>query len=363
MTTSTSFVVRKDNLHETSFLTGPDPAAIQLTTGQLLLAVDSFAFTANNVTYAVFGSAMRYWDFFPAADGWGSVPVWGYANVVRSSHPDIVAGERVFGYLPMSTHFVITAGDVTAGGFLETAAHRRDLPLIYNQYTRCAGDPGYDAAAEAETALFRVLFLTGWLIDDFLADRSFFGARSVVISSASSKTSIGLAFRAHQHGSDTLEVIGLTSKANQAFVESLGCYHRVVAYEDIATLDAATPCVFVDMAGDANVTGAVHRHFGDSLKYSCSVGGTHHQNLAFGATFPGPPPTLFFAPSQVEKRIGEWGLAGLQRRMAEGWLAFLPRVKGWIAVDRRKGREAIERVYNDTLDGKADPKRGYILSF
>ncbi len=361
--TATSFLVRKDDLHKTEFFPAPDAATVELATGQVLLAVDSFAFTANNVTYAVFGDAMRYWNFFPAPDGWGTVPVWGYANVARSSHPGIAAGERVFGYLPMSTHFVVTADNVSAGSFLEVTEHRRDLPLIYNQYTRCAGDPGYDASTEAEASLFRVLFLTGWLIDDFLADQGFFGAKSLVISSASSKTSIGLAFNAHQHGRDKLEVVGLTSKANKAFVEELGCYHRVVTYDDIQSLDASVPSVFVDMAGDRDVTTAVHRHFGDSLKYSCSVGGTHHGNLAFGVEVPGPVPTLFFAPSQVEKRIADWGPAGLQQKMAEGWAKFLPKVKGWITVDRRKGRDAIAQVYKDTLDGTADPKRGYILSF
>jgi hypothetical protein len=361
--TSTSFLVRRDDLHKTEFFPAPDPATVELATGQVLLEVDSFAFTANNITYAVFGDAMRYWDFFPAPDGWGTVPVWGFAKIARSSHPGLAAGERVFGYLPMSTHFVVSADNVTAGAFVETAAHRSDLAPIYNQYMRCAGDPGYDASSEAEQMLFRVLFLTGWLIDDFLADNGFFGAKSLVVSSASSKTSIGLAFCAHQHGRDKLEVVGLTSKANKAFVEGLGCYHRVVAYDDIASLDASIPSVFVDMAGDRDVTSAVHHHFGDALKYSCSVGGTHHGNLAFGAEFPGPVPTLFFAPSQVEKRIADWGAAGLQQKMAAGWMKFLPKVKGWITVDRRSGREAIAGVFADTLDGKADPKRGYILSF
>jgi hypothetical protein len=359
----TNFQVCRDDLHKTRFFHAPDPATVELAAGQVLLAVDSFAFTANNITYAVFGDAMRYWDFYPAPDGWGTVPVWGFATVVHSMNPAIVAGERVFGYLPMATHFVVSAAGVTPNGFVETAEHRSELAPIYNQYTRCAGDPGYDASSEAEQMLFRVLFLTGWLIDDFLADNGFFGANQVLVSSASSKTSIGLAFCLHGHGREKVEVVGLTSKANKAFVESLGCYHRVVPYDDIASLDASVASVFVDMAGDRDVTASVHNHFKDALKYSCSVGGTHHDKLAFGVEFPGPVPTLFFAPSQVEKRIADWGAAGLQQKMAEGWTKFLPSVKGWITVDRQQGRDAIAKVYADTLDGKADPKRGYILSF
>jgi len=357
------FLVRRDDLHQTAFTDAPDPATIALVTGQVLLAIDAFAFTANNITYAVFGDAMRYWNFFPARDGWGTVPVWGFATVARSAHPRVAAGERVYGYLPMSTHTIVQADGVTAGSFNDVSPHRREGAAIYNQYLRTAGDPGYDPKREAEQMLFRPLFLTGYLIDDFLADASFFGARSVVVASASSKTAIGLAFCLAKRSREQCEVVGLTSRANKRFVESLGCYHRVVAYDDVASLPATTPTVFVDMAGDGTVTGVVHRHFGDALRYSCAVGGTHWMNLAFGHEFPGPQPVLFFAPAHVAKRITDWGGAGLQQRMADAWASFLPKVDGWITVERWTGRDAIERVYRDTLDGRADPRRGYILSF
>lgn len=359
---ASEFLVRKNDLHQTRWF---ETAVVDtpLAPGQVLLAVEAFALTANNITYAVFGEAMQYWNFFPAREGWGTVPVWGFAVVQRSAHPQVAQGERIYGYLPMATHVIVEADHVTPGGFREVSAHRRDLAAIYNQYTRTTGDPGYDPAHEAEQMLFRPLFLTAYLIDDFLADEGFFGARSVVLSSASSKTSIGLAFCLSQRGRDACEVVGLTSRANKEFVEGLGCYHRVLLYDDITALDAATPTVFVDMAGDGTVTSAVHSHLGDSLRYSCSVGGTHWENLAFGMEFPGPRPVLFFAPSQLAKRLSEWGQAELQQRMGQAWSAFLPRVDHWITVEHASGREAIERVYRDTLDGHADAKKGYILSF
>jgi hypothetical protein len=359
MTANAEFLIRRDDLHRTEWFDLPDPAKVELGTGQLILGVDAFALTANNVTYAVFGDAMQYWNFFPAREGYGTVPVWGFANVLRSNNPAVKEGERFYGYLPMSSYFVATA-EASGGGFTEVSPHRRDLPPIYNQYLRSSTDPGYDADREPEQMLMRPLFLTGWLIDDFLADNDFFGARSVVVSSASSKTSIGLAFNLSRRGEHECEVIGLTSHHNRSFVESLEIYHRVTAYEEIAALPAV-PTVFVDMAGDTAVTSAVHQHFGEALRYSCSVGGTHWSNLAFGASFPGPTPTLFFAPSQVEKRNKDWGAAELQRRMGEAWTAFLPNVDGWMVIDRRRGRDEIERVWLETVDGKANPKHGYIL--
>jgi hypothetical protein len=357
------FLVRRDDLHRTEFRPLPAATDVPLTDGQVLLSVDAFAFTANNVTYAVFGdSPLMYWNFFPAPEGWGRIPVWGFAEVTCSAHPAIEPGERIYGYLPMSSHFVVDAGRVSAGSFDDLAPHRQPMSPFYNQYLRVAADPGYDRSREAEQMLFRPLFATAFLIDDFLAEQHFFGARSVVVSSASSKTSIALAFQLFGRGRNGCEVVGLTSSRHRDFVAALGIHHRVVVYDEIEALDASVPTVFVDMAGDAGVTTTVHRHFGPSLAYSCQVGGTHWHDLAFGVDVPGPTPTLFFAPDRLMKRLGDWGPAGLQSRLAAAWLRFLPCADGSVTINRSTGPEALEAVYRVTLDGKADPSRGYVVS-
>ena len=177
------FLVRKSDLREVELRAAPSAGSVKLEPGQVLLAVDSFAFTANNVTYAVFGDIMQYWSFYPAPEGFGRVPVWGFAVVARSAHPQVEEGERVYGYLPMSTHFVVQADRVHAGGFDDVSPHRQAMSPFYNQYLRTAADPGYDPEREAEQMLFRPLFATAFLIDDFLDENDFFGGRSVVISS------------------------------------------------------------------------------------------------------------------------------------------------------------------------------------
>ena len=45
---------------------------------QVLFAIDSFAMTANNVTYAVMGDAMKYWNFFPTGRRVGNRPGVGF---------------------------------------------------------------------------------------------------------------------------------------------------------------------------------------------------------------------------------------------------------------------------------------------
>lgn len=356
------FLVRRGALNETRIAPAVDVSTVELTMGQIVAAVDTFALTANNISYAVFGEMMRYWDFYPAPEGWGRIPVWGFADVVRSRCAEVQPGERLFGYWPMSTWAVLEPARVTAAGFHDASAHRQHLHLLYNSYTRVAADPGYDPRREDLQMLLRVLFLTSFLIDDFLADNDFFGARSVVIASASSKTALSLAYCLHANRRGHVEVVGLTSPRNVTFAEGLGCYDQVVRYGDLASLPAATPTVFVDMAGNGDVVSGVHHHFGAALKYSCMVGGTHWDKVAIGQELPGVQPVLFFAPDQAAKRTQEWGAAGLQQRMGKAWLDFVAPASKWIRVVHGRGAAAIERAYQGVLAGQAKPDEGQLLS-
>jgi hypothetical protein len=360
--TPLDFLVQRGALDRTRFAPATAVADLELAPGQVVLVVDTYAMTANNITYAVFGEAMNYWDFFPAPEGWGRVPVWGFAEIARSNHPELTVGERVFGYLPMSTYLVVQADDVSRGSFQDVSGHRAHLHHFYNVYSRTAGDPGYDPTAEAEQMLLRPLFATAFLLDDFVADNDFFGAEEIVLTSASSKTSFSMAWQLYRNHRGKVRVVGLTSSGNREFVQALGCYDQVVTYDEIETLDGARPRVIVDMAGDSEVLRRFHTHCRDGLRYSCMVGGTHWQQVSMGQELPGPTPTMFFAPTQLAKRTEDWGAAGLQLRLGRTWLEFLPVVREWIAVEHCSGTEAVERVYLDTLAGKASPKKGYVLS-
>ena len=114
------FLIRRDDLRSTRFESAPGVHDVELGPGQVLLAVDKFGFSANNITYAAFGETMRYWDFFPGPEGWGRLPVWGFADVVRSNVDGIQKGERIFGYLPLSTHLVIQPDSIKDAGFVDS---------------------------------------------------------------------------------------------------------------------------------------------------------------------------------------------------------------------------------------------------
>jgi hypothetical protein len=351
------FLVAKDDLHRCRFV---EAQAGEPQDGQALLAVERFGLTANNVTYAKFGEAMSYWSFFPAEEGWGRVPMWGFAAVADSRHPDLADGSRVYGYLPPSTELLVTPTRVDGNGFVDASGHRAQLPPTYNSYASVDRDPLYDAAHEEAQMLLRPLFATSFLLDDFLADAGFFGAGTVVLSSASSKTANGLAYLLSLR--EGVDVVGLTSERSASFVEGLGVYDAVVRYDEPAALPAGR-AVYVDMAGDAAVRSAVHEHFAEDLVHSAVVGATHHEQLGdVPDSLPGPRPTFFFAPDRVVKRSSDWGSDGLMQRIAEAWRPYTEWAEDWLQVVSGEGHDALQRAYLDTLDGRVDPSTAHVLT-
>ncbi|KAF0187318.1 MAG: hypothetical protein FD124_376 [Alphaproteobacteria bacterium] len=325
--------------------------------GQALLRLDRFALTSNNVTYAAIGEQFGYWKFFPAPAPNGRVPVWGFADVVESKCADVAVGERIWGYYPIATHLVVTPMRVNTRGFVDGAAHRVSLPPVYNQYERVAADPAYRREHEGHIALFRPLFVTGFLIDDFLDESGFFGARRVMLSSASSKTALGLAKCLKDRAG--VEVIGLTSARNAEFVRKIGYYDRVVSYERLGELPNDQPALLVDMAGDAPLIDALAHRLGDAFVYNCMVGGTHWETGARATE--GPPRTLFFAPDRIMKRNKDWGADGFAARYATAWSGFLDSTAGWLKIIEKSGEEAVSDAWRALLDGQARPEEGYVL--
>ncbi|ANY20513.1 hypothetical protein A6F68_02005 [Tsuneonella dongtanensis] len=350
-------LLEKANLAHAEIVEAAMPA---LADGAVRLAIESFSVTSNNVTYAAMGDAFRYWNFFPAPEGYGIVPMWGHAWVIESRCPDIAVGERVYGYLPMATHLDVIPGKVSPSGFTDTAGHRQPMSPVYNQYARLAADPEHDPSREAERMVFGPLFKTGFLIESFMRREAWFGAEQVILTSASSKTALSLASVA-RHRSPEVARIGLTSASNVDFVSSTGLYDRVIAYDTIDELPKV-PSVSVDFAGNADVLRAIHTHLESGLRYSCLVGATH-LDARTGATadLPGPSPQLFFAPDHAVALFKEVGPAMASQQIAESMHRFLSDTAGTVEIERRRGLEAARDVFVEMLGGSVDPKVGIVI--
>jgi hypothetical protein len=352
---SWTLTVARSDLADTRRLTSPVPEPAH---GEALLRVEKVGLTANNVTYAVLGEAFRYWEFFPTESGRGVVPLWGFAEIVESRVEGLATGGRVYGYLPSASHLLVRPGRVDERGFRETAEHRATLPSPYNTYALTTADPAYEADREDLQVLFRPLFWTSFMLADWLIDNDAMGAQRIVFSSASSKTAYGAAFELHRNGR---QVVGLTSPRNVAFTEGLGCYDAVLPYDSVTELSPGVPTLYADLAGEPRLADALRTRLGDALVHQVVVGVTHQQPQAAG-TLADTGPAMFFAPDQMRKRIGDWGREGLDQRFADAWRTFAPVVAEWVDVVEAHGPEGLERVWQEVLSGRADPRSGHVVT-
>lgn len=365
MENSFDFLVRRDDLGTTETRTGASVDELQLGDGQILLAIDTFSVTANNVTYGAMGEAMKYFEFFPAEDGWGKVPAWGYADVVTSKAEGIESGARIFGFLPMASHVVFEPGKVTDSGFVDEAAHRAGLPAVYNRYGFATAKGGDTPEREPFIALFAPLFTTAWLAMDWLDEESFFGARRVLVSSASSKTALSLAYLIQRDHHEQVELVGLTSGGNVGFTESTGYYDQVISYDDLEDLDPQTATAYLDFSGNGSLRERVHNHFGDSLLSSTVVGAADWESLTppgGNAELGGPAPELFFAPTRVAKRNEDWGAAEVRSRVAADQDSFIDSSGSWLTIRSASGPEGLTTTWKSMVAGEVDPSEGWTVS-
>ena len=346
MVTATELHVRRDALATISAVTcdlvaGP---------GQVLLRIDRFALTANNMTYAAHGVDLSYWNFFPAPEGFGIVPVWGFAEVIESRAEGIAAGSRFYGYWPMASHAVVTPVKVGPRGFTDGAEHRSKLPPVYNNYVPASSAFG----AETIQALFRPLYTTSFVLDAMLQGSP---ATTLVLTSASSKTALGLAQAAHGRQ----RIIGLTSAANCGFVTSTGYYDAVLAYDDAASLvDETGPTALIDFSGNGAVRLAAHSALGAALIESHFVSDTHWEARS-DTVLPGVEPQWFFAPTVIVERVAEWGASGFEARLAAAWGAFIAST-GWLRTVEAHGAGAAIGHWQALAAGRIDPADGLVVT-
>lgn len=353
MPESWTFAVSRDDLGRTILAESATPALVD---GEALLRVDRVGLTANNVTYAVLGESMRYWQFFPGeprglGPEWGLPPLWGFAEVTESTVAGVETGQRVYGYLPPAGHLVVRPAGVDATGFRDATEHRADLPSPYNAYRSVVGDTVYRADQEDLLILFRPLFLTSFLLADQVADNDFYRAEQLILSSASSKTAYAAAFELRGRGP---RLVGLTSPGNVAFTESLGCYDDVLGYDAVAGL-ATVPSVYLDLSGAPETRAALRGRLGDRLVRDIAVGLTNRIPNADAAG------EVFFAPMQMRKRRQDWGRDGLDQRFADAWQRFAAVAGQWLDVRAGTGPEDLRRAWLEVLDGRTPPRVGQVV--
>ncbi|KAG8755777.1 hypothetical protein FRC14_003677 [Serendipita sp. 396] len=374
----------------------------------VLLKVDRFGFSANNVTYGVLGEDphFRYFDFHAAPNTTqtspkthGVIPVWGFATVVQSTHKDIAVGERIFGYMGMSRYLLLPVEDiVNKYNFYVPRPHLPADRRPYNQMTRCASDPLYDAQREDENMIFRPLFWTSFWCEDWLHSIGLMDSvDNILISSASAKTAYSLAFvlgLRRRYGTVALpkseewvkvegkkgepkpHLVGLTSKRNLEFTKSLGLYDQVLVYEDLEDLQREERAwVYVDVAGNYALNQRVVKHFGSNMVKGVSLGMSHPESTqsSTSESFANHNPRLemFFMVEWLAERRKTTSVKEIARLQLGGWDALMRTCHQWMTIERvwwsgARGwldstKDVIE-VYQECVNGEVGPDVGLILS-
>lgn len=332
--------------------------------GEVLVKVDRFAFTANNITYAVMGDHLRYWQFFPPngdeAELWGIIPVWGFADVVESNSDELAVGERLFGYFPPANELVMTPSKVKHANFMDGSAHRADLPPGYNMYRRVNNEPGYNKANDNERMLLFVLHLTSFCLHDLLESNNWFGAEQVVVISASSKTSTGLAYGLADDD-NAPHVIGLTSERNMEFVNSIDAYDNVLSYSNLDQIDPSKPTAIIDMSANTDVLSRLHAHLGENMRYTSNVGLTHWDEPRQVEGIIQERSHQFFAPSHIQQRMKDWGPEEFGKRSISYVMNSSAKSRAWLKINELHGVNALAEVYQDVCDGKIAADQGLVV--
>ncbi len=357
------FQVRKDEFVKRRVVDGA-AANAPLGLAQVRVAIERFAYTANNITYAATGDRLGYWQFFPPAgddsNGWGVIPVWGVARIIMSNVPELAAGERLFGYWPPATSLDLTPVDISKQRFVDGAAHRTKLPAGYNNYQRLDKEPGYDRRGDELRMLLWPLHITSFCLWDALADRDWYGAEQVLILSASSKTSIGLAY-AMADDDKAPPAVAITSARNRGFVEKLGLYRDCIDYAELDSVDADTPTVIVDMSGNAEVLSKLHRMLADNMRHCINVGLTHWGDTGSSSGMIKERSEFFFAPAHIQKRYKDWGADGFATKTSRFIGSTAARSRSWLEIHRLAGLAELSAIHGDVCSGNVAAKQGLIV--
>ncbi|KAK7022356.1 hypothetical protein R3P38DRAFT_2710315 [Favolaschia claudopus] len=365
----------------------------QLPANHIVIKVDRFGFSANNITYQALGEQphFRYYDFHPAPDAGnvspkthGLVPVWGFGTVVASSHPKIKSGERVYGYLAPCRYLLVpvSPSDVNKHAFYVPRPHLPADRRPYNQIIRCAADPEYTPTAEGEdlTMLYRPLFWTAYWFEDWMFSSNYRGATAFLVSSASAKTAFCAAYlirKRRSRGESThVKIVGFTSKRNVEFTKRLSLYDEVIEYDSFASsLGKEEKWVYVDVAGNDAFNKKLFQHLTDpsnkqQLITSVTLGMTtlapDNASSFVWASNAGASPEVkiesFFMPEWLNVRKHQLSVQEIFRRQQQGWGELMADCVSWVRLEHVSGTEAVKKAYDEIATGGFSPDVGYIWS-
>ena len=352
------FQVEKQNFYKVSL---KQEELLDLKEGEIRLKIDRYAFTANNISYAVSGFLLGYWKFFPTKQPYGIIPAWGYAEVVASKQEEVKVGERIYGFYPMSTYCTLQPTNVNPYTFTDGAPHRSTLPAFNNNYTRVLPTSElHQEELQNHVPMIYPLVATSFLLYQFLKSQEFLGAEQVIITSASAKTSLGLAYMLSQHkAADGKKIVGLTSVENMDFVNSTNYYDEVIAYDNYTSI-SKDKLVVIDIRGNRNFLINLSNEFEEQIVHIARVGVADWTKMGLHSDI--PKAELFFAPNILKAYFKKHGPVKAMQMINKAAVQFMQDMKNTIEVEFISDKEQLTNLYLDMVNGKVNPRKGYIVT-
>ncbi|KAF8636936.1 hypothetical protein AX17_003187 [Amanita inopinata Kibby_2008] len=394
------------------------PLPVSCPPNHVLIKVDRFGFSTNNITYQTLAEHphFRYFDFHPVVETetaspktHGLIPVWGFGTVVKSSHAKIEAGERVYGYFAMAKYLLllVSSAAVNRYSFYVSRPHLPSDRRPYNQVIRCSTDPQYipNPSYEDLTMLYRPLFWTSYWCEDWLfCSRYRAGASSILISSASSKTAFTLAYLIQKRIKKGeiekyTKVFGLTSKKNFDFTRGLNLYHEVLTYDSFASSPvfsgkANERWIYVDLAANESLNKDIFSilsspsarmaacitlgltnvspkpgetksvDWNENSASTLMSNSSTTANTSDGANDPQPLPQAehFFMVEWLELRRRQLLPDEIFTRQNEAWRELMADCVDWVKIDRYNGAHVVKQAYEQLVRDGIGPEIGLIWS-
>jgi hypothetical protein len=330
-----------------------------LVQGQSRIQIERLAFSANNILYMTLGDKNGYWDLFPGDDAFGCPPAWGVGRVVETKSEHLSEGERLFGFFPIGSHCVLTPTNLGACHILDVAPNRMAVAPAYNRYSRLTHVSGYDGVDGDWRILLRPLAVVGMLVAQVLADNRFFEATSLVITSASSKTGIGVGSIVKQSNPEK-RIIGVTAKSRVKFVQSLNVFDEVTAYGDYSSLQAESSLLF-DLTGSVSLVSELQQKLSSGLLKTWAAGRSHKTNHLSEQGVSGLVSERFFAPLYMSEYLSKWGGAEFEKRFSSAIEILKNVLVPHLTIDRIQTTTQLSDVYDAFLGNTITSNHGYII--
>jgi len=358
----------------------------QLDHNHVLFRIDKFAFSHMALGYLMKGytrSFKSYHDFFKVEEeGQYRSAMWGIATVVESMHPKVPVGTRVFGLVPPSQYYhqkimrYIPESKQGDPAVVELDIEGMDYKLRRFQEMEVIKETQEDQELESWLISCKELYTMAFYMDEQLLTETG-QINSVIISCASSKTALCLAYLLRDRGKVMIDgklspiervmssIVGLTSKEHLEFVKSTGLYHEVLTYEDVDNIATDKTVVYMDFKCDGALRQAITLKLGPNLMYNMVLGPAVFQKRMKDQIFEKRAREVLFDESTWRERrrlVAEVTKTGRNEKLKNTFKEFVEYMRQHIKLKHICDTEGLRNMYDTVYNNNASPSEAYVCS-